>query len=114
MRVWDINPDRLCRNHLLGEHAELHAIWSILTKHKKGYSHHPEVLRWKGKLKALYLRHGKLIREMERRSYNHASMLQAKLATGLAVQRDYVDSPKRQLALLKSKGCCCYTGRKTR
>lgn len=114
MRVWDISPNRLCRKHLLGEHAELHAIWSILTKHKKGYSHHPEVLRWKGKLKALYLRHEKLIREMERRSYNHASMLQAKLATGLTAQHAYIDLPKRQLAILKGKGCRCCTGRKMR
>ena len=26
MRIWDIPLDRLCRNHLLGEHNELHAI----------------------------------------------------------------------------------------
>jgi len=50
MRIWDIAPEKLCRNHLLGEHRELHAVWAILTKDKKGYSRHPEVLRWKGKL----------------------------------------------------------------
>ncbi len=32
MRIWDIPPKLLCRNHLLGEHRELHAIWSILTQ----------------------------------------------------------------------------------
>jgi len=57
MRVWDINPEKLCRNHLLGEHREIHGIWSILTKGKKGYANHPETLRWKGRLKALYRRH---------------------------------------------------------
>ena len=110
MRIWDISADRLCRKHLLGEHAELHATWSILTKHKKGYSRHPEVKRWKGKLKALYLRHGKLFREMERRGYNHKSPLPVKLASGSAIQDIYVDSPKRQLALLKKKRCMCRTG----
>jgi hypothetical protein len=42
MRIWDISPKRLCRNHLLGEHRELHAVWSVLTKGKKGYARHPE------------------------------------------------------------------------
>ena len=36
MRIWDIAAHKLCRNHLLGEHRELHAIWSILTTGKKG------------------------------------------------------------------------------
>src|SRR6185312_17174317 len=57
MRVWDLPPRILCRQHLLGEHLELHAIWAVLTKGRKGYSRHPETLRWKGKLKALYKRH---------------------------------------------------------
>lgn len=35
MRIWDLSPKRLCRNHLLGEHRELHAIWA---GGKKGYS----------------------------------------------------------------------------
>jgi len=41
MRIWDIPPRKLCRNHLLGEHRELHAIWSILIRSKKGYLKHP-------------------------------------------------------------------------
>ena len=50
MRIWDILPDKLYRQHLLGEHRELHAIWSILTKNKKGYSNHPENVRLGGDL----------------------------------------------------------------
>jgi len=69
MRIWDIAPERLCKNHLLGEHRELHAIWSILINDKKGYSKHPETLRWKGKQKALYLRHQALVAEMQKRKY---------------------------------------------
>ena len=68
MRIWDISPKKLCRNHLLGEHRELHAIWSILTKNKKGYARHPETLRWKGKLAALYSRHKMLVEELKNRN----------------------------------------------
>jgi hypothetical protein len=41
MRVWnEINPSRLCRNHLLAEHREILCIWSVLTKGKKVYRNH--------------------------------------------------------------------------
>jgi hypothetical protein len=107
MRIWDIEPSRLCRNHLLGEHRELHAIWSILTKNKKGYSRHPETLRWKGKLKALYLRHALLVRELEKRAYRHESDLAKCLALGRARQNQFVNSYKEQLSILKRKKCEC-------
>jgi len=67
MRIWDIPPKQLCRQHLLGEHRELHAIWSILVNNKKGYSHHPETLMWKGKFKALYSVHDEIVKEMGKR-----------------------------------------------
>lgn len=107
MRIWDLPPERLCRAHLLGEHRELHAVWSVLSKGKKGYSRHPETLRWKGKLKALYRRHEALVREMGRRGYRHASPLDRRLATGAAAQRTFVDSPARQKRILSKKGCAC-------
>lgn len=107
MRIWDIEPSKLCRNHLLGEHRELHAIWSIITKNKKGYSLHPETLRWHGKLKALYLRHEKLSKEMKNRGYNHLSPLDKKLACGKSKQNIFIDQPDRQKQILKKKGCQC-------
>jgi len=107
MRIWDIPPDKLCRNHLLGEHSELHAIWSILTKGKKGFSHHPETLRWRGKLKALYLRHENIVQEMKKRGFNHKSPLNSDLAIGQSIQKDIVDSIEDQIRLLKSKKCNC-------
>ncbi|MFC2163707.1 pyrimidine dimer DNA glycosylase/endonuclease V [Acidobacteriota bacterium] len=110
MRIWDIPPDKLCRNHLLGEHRELHALWSIITKEKKGYSHHPETLRWKGKLKALYQRHVLLVIEMVRRGYNHKSPLDQTLASGASRQTDYVDSYAKQIAILREKQCDCSMG----
>lgn len=107
MRIWDISPKLLCRNHLLGEHRELHAIWSILTGNKKGYSRHPEVLRWKGKLKALYHRHGRLVAEMAERGYIHKSPLDMKLAKGAGRQESFVDPYAEQIKNLRAKKCGC-------
>ena len=107
MRIWDIPPEKLCRQHLLGEHRELHAIWNIISKDKKGYSNHPETKRWKGKLKALYLRHEKLVDEMKKRGYNHNSPLDARLAVGKEIQDECVDSIDTQIKILKNKMCKC-------
>ena len=110
MRVWDVEPKLLCRQHLLGEHRELHGLWNILTTHKGvgGYSHHPETRRWTGKLAALHARHEALVEEMTRRGYNHASLLDVGLAEGTsAVQDTYIDTPEEQVRILLRKGCAC-------
>ena len=107
MRIWDITPSKLCRNHLLGEHRELHAMWTIITENKKGYSLHPETIRWKGKLKAMYLRHEELVAEMIMRGYNHHSPLDKTKATGNSKQKIFVDKPERQAQILRQKGCSC-------
>ena len=107
MRIWDLPPGKLCRNHLLGEHSELHAIWSILTQGKKGFANHPEVIRWRGKLKALYKRHELLVEEMHIRGYNHESPLDVSLATGSNLQNEHVDDADEQINILKMKGCGC-------
>lgn len=109
MRVWDVDVRLLCRQHLLGEHRELHGLWNILTKHggTGGYSHHPETKRWVGKLKALYIRHEALVQEMKRRGYRHSSPLNKRLATGAAQQRVFIDSLAVQKKLLAAKPCPC-------
>jgi len=107
VRIWDISPKKLCRNHLLGEHRELHAIWSVIVNGKKGYAHHPETLRWKGKLKALFGRHEALVVEMSYRGYRHRSPLAKREATGSAKQTIYIDKPRKQIVILRSKGCQC-------
>ncbi len=97
----------MCRNHLLGEHRELHALWSIITNSKKAYAHHPETLRWRGKLKALYLRHEALVREMTKRGYKHHTPLDPALATGKAVQDEFVNTYEEQVRILKERGYEC-------
>ena len=107
MRIWDVSPSLLCRQHLLGEHCELHGLWRVLTEERQGYAQHPETRRWRGKLAALFVRHEGLAEEMARRGYQHASPLDQRQATGSAVQDDYVDSLEAQLAILRNKGCAC-------
>ena len=107
MRIWDLPPAMLCRAHLLGEHRELHAIWSVLTTGRSGYARHPETLRWQGKLAALWLRHEALVGELGRRGYQHHSPLDQRLATGAIQQDTYVNSITEQVELLRGKGCDC-------
>ncbi len=107
MRIWDLPPERLCRSHLLGEHRELHALWTILTEDKKGYRCHPETRRWVGKLKALHNRHRLLAEEMMLRGYRHKSPLDESLAAGEPVQTEYVDTVEEQVKKLRMKGCGC-------
>lgn len=107
MRIWDVPPAEICRLHLLGEHRELHAVWSILVNDKTGYRNHPEVQRWQGKLAALYRRHAVLVEEMNRRGYRHRSPLDPSLATGNGEQDCYVDTPAVQRRLLRDKPCGC-------
>ena len=107
MRIWDVDPAILCRQHLLGEHRELHGLWNILVHGKTGYSRHPETRRWEGKLAALYDRHEALVEEMTARGYTHRSPLNAALATGSRVQDVFIDDPARQLDILREKPCEC-------
>lgn len=107
MRVWDISAAKLCRQHLLGEHRELHAIWTILTERRSGYSNHPETMRWVGKLEALHDRHEDEVTEMLNRGYHHASPLNKSLATGSSPQNTFINSISEQLEILRNKDCDC-------
>ena len=111
MRIWDLDPARLCDRHLLGEHRELHAIWSILTTGKRGYVRHPETLRWRGRLAALYGRHDEQVVEMRRRGFAHRSPLDPRLATGASEQVELVDSLEAQRTRLTEHACDCLRSR---
>lgn len=109
MRIWDIKPCYLCRKHLLGEHGELHALWSVIINNKKGFSRHPETKRWVGKLRALYLRHDLLVIEMNKRGYFHKTPLDKNLAKGKIKQNKLLQSIKEQEKNLKSRCPFCFT-----
>jgi Pyrimidine dimer DNA glycosylase len=113
MRIWDVPLLQLCPAHLLGEHRELHAVWTILTQGKTGYRQHPETRRWVGKQAALYRRHTELVFEMQRRGYTHRSPLDPALAVGESEQTVFLDSLERQRELLRAKSCACYPSQAT-
>ena len=75
MRVWDLHPGYLGRSNLLGEHAEIHALHTIITERRAGYARHPETLRWQGRIPALRLRHALAAAEMALRGMRHESPL---------------------------------------
>jgi hypothetical protein len=102
MRIWDINPGYLNRQSLLGEHRELHGIVSIIVNGKKGYSRHPETVRWVGHGLALQQRHRLLAAEMSLRGFSHRSPVVMSTGKGRWPQR-YIDEPFRQFQILESK-----------
>ena len=102
MRVWDVAAGYLNRQSLLAEHRELHGLRSILVHGKKGYSQHPETLRWVGCLSGLAQRHELLRAEMELRGWRHATPV-AEAAPQARWPASYVTPPGEQFALLKSK-----------
>jgi len=70
MRMWMANPEKMCRQHLMGEHLETHMFLGSLKKQKKldGF--------FKNNLfepRSLYQRHKDLADEMIKRGYDHKS-----------------------------------------
>ena len=72
MRMWLVDPTKMCRQHLLGEHLELHMFATTIKQGKsiKGYVNKNLVDTSK-----IQLRHEELVAEMVRRGYNHKSPL---------------------------------------
>lgn len=103
MRVWDIHPGYLSRQSLLGQHAEIHAIYSIITGGKKGYASHPETLRWKERLSSLEKRHALTVKEMALRSMGHHSPVPKDMLQDSSASKSYVDMPAEQFAILTQK-----------
>ncbi len=102
MRIWDINPGYLNRQSLLGEHRELHGIISIITNNKKGYSKHPETLRWVEYGWALTTRHNLLASEMALRNFNERTPVNMHSNEGLWPPT-YIDEPSNQFKILAEK-----------
>ena len=66
------------------------AIWTLQTEDKRGYARHPETVRWRGRLAALYARHEAQVAEMARSGFQHASPLDRAHATGETTQTEFV------------------------
>jgi len=74
MRMWLVNPRLMCRQHLLGEHVELHMMVGCIVRGKSlaGYIEQGLI-----DTALIERRHLELVREMERRGYTHGSELPA-------------------------------------
>lgn len=68
MRMWSVNPKWLCRQHLLGEHREMHCAYKAATTGKYNIEGYCNGLVDFTKLKD---RHNELVKEMEKRGYQH-------------------------------------------
>jgi len=102
MRIWDIHPGYLNPQSLLGEHRELHGLVSIIVHHKKGYSHHPETIRWLEYGWAIKQRHRELSCEMQLRGYDDRSPVKTRSNKGVWPS-NYIDKPHVQFQLLQEK-----------
>lgn len=103
MRIWDISPGYLNRQSLLGEHRELHGVVSIIVNGKKGYSKHPETIRWVGYGWALKQRHNQLAAEMSLRGFTEKSPLVDSRSNEGVWPDIYIDEPCKQFQLLAIK-----------
>jgi hypothetical protein len=72
MRMWMIDPALMCRQHLLGEHVEIHMLVGTLLRKKsvEGF-----VAKSLIEVHSIRERHAMLVREMQRRGMNHKSPL---------------------------------------
>jgi hypothetical protein len=100
VRIWCVPVSELDRQHLLGEHAELHCIVGVLLGKYKAYRNHPETLRFKDHINQLFSRHEEQVNEMQKRGYKHNSPLptgnQSYAYTKEEYQRDLLELLKRQ------------------
>lgn len=70
LRMWMVNPRIMCREHLLGEHRELHALAGML---RQGISLEGYLANGLLELQMLGIRHDALVMEMKRRGFRHDS-----------------------------------------
>jgi hypothetical protein len=100
VRIWCVPVSELDRQHLLGEHAELHCIVGALLGKYKAYRKHPQTLRFENRIEQLYARHADQVTEMTKRGYQHKSPLPASSqpfqCSQEEYQRDHEELSKRQ------------------
>ncbi len=72
MRMWNISPKKMCNQHLLGEHVELHMLVGTLNKNRsiKGYITNNLI-----EIHNITKRHKEIFNEMIVRGFKHNSPL---------------------------------------
>lgn len=109
MRVWDFPPKYLCQKHLLGQHNEIHTIYNVYFKERRGWRNHPEVKRWAHCIEQLVEAHDDTACEMIMRGYNHRTPLDFEWITHAYMGGELIswESLESQLNNLIQKECAC-------
>lgn len=73
MRMWNVPTNIMCREHLLGEHLEMHMFLGSIKKgiNLKGYIDGNMV-----EVHNIKYRHDELVREMNKRGYKHQTEME--------------------------------------
>ena len=79
-RMWCVDPPLLCRQHLLGEHTEVHQLAGSIAA---GHSIDGYVEAGLVDTRRITSRHDELAAELERRGYTHDSPLAYEDALGV-------------------------------
>lgn len=72
MRMWGVKPSMMCRNHLLGEHLEMHMFVGTILKGNSLNGYLEKKFVNTGKIRK---RHRELVAEMKKRGFKHNSSL---------------------------------------
>ena len=72
MRMWMIDPEKICSKHLLGEHVEIHMLVGSIIKRKNIEGFLKKALVFPSQIKN---RHDKIVIEMKKRGFNHRSKI---------------------------------------
>lgn len=102
--MWNVPTHLMCRQHLLGEHVEIHMFIGVIKRDLsvEGYLRN-------GLLdpSMLYLRHDEIVHEMDIRGYNHQSPLELILIPRDLLRAEvFVDVDKNLADLYKRCESC--------
>jgi hypothetical protein len=101
--MWLVDPTKMCRQHLIGEHLEMHMFAGAILKEKRvqGYMD-------KGLLdpRLINERHDALAAEMVRRGYVHTSPLTFVGIAGLGINQGHVDAEASFVELKRRCAAC--------
>ena len=105
MRMWMVSPSEMCRDHLLGEHRELHTLVGTLRA-GKGFDGYLEngLLEFK----SVIGRHNAIVAEMARRGYQHATPI-TELPDYPEHYNDFAVDQDKSIRVLKSRCNRCHT-----
>jgi predicted RNase H-like nuclease (RuvC/YqgF family) len=95
MRIWKVNPKKICRRHLLGEHVECHMFAGAIKKNKNITGH---IKKGQIEIHNLKARHEELAKELKARGYNHKSQLpsfKANKAGKINIKANYKELARR-------------------